>query len=207
MKSISFLCFLWLWAYIAFAQNESAVRMADAEETYTITEKAIETSAQEKNVSTAVQPFSVKPIEHLQKIDAPKTLVKSATSGKFLAKMKKNLKPQKQLQETKTTRKGKFWSVLFGLVSVVFLLLLFGEATWAIFLISAISLIVSLVINSDAGAVFAAINSIIGLILFIVGLSNSNGMALLFGLIMLAFCLGVLGVGSASSNSYVIYTR
>ncbi|MFN3316394.1 MAG: hypothetical protein ACK40K_06255 [Raineya sp.] len=207
MKSIFFLCFLWLGAYIAFAQNESAVRMADAEETYTIIEKSIATSSEEKNVSTAVQPFSVKPIEHLQKIDAPKTLTKPATSGKFLAKMKKNLKPQKELQEKKTAKEGKFWAVLFGLVSAVFLLLLFGEATWGIFLVSGISLIISLIANPDVGKVFAAIDSIISLILFIVGLSNNNGMAFLLGLIMLAFCLGLLGVGSASRDSYVIYTR
>lgn len=201
MKSIYFFLLCWFLAQnVAIAQNESAVRMIEAE-TISSTEKVIEKASYSPVVQT-IKAISTKQVEPLQTNE----LVKPAPiSGSFTKQIKKNLKPQKNTQENNPKREGKFWAGLFGLISSLAFVLLFGEAVWGIFLVSIVALIISFIINARVGSVFAVINLIISLILVIVGISSSNGMALLLGLLMLAFTLGLMGVGSASSSSTVIF--
>lgn len=203
MKSICFFLLCWLLAQnFAFAQNESAVRMIEAE-TIGSTEKVIEKASSSPVVQT-IKAISAKQVEPLQTNE----LVKPAPiSGSFAKQIKKNLKPQKNTQENKPNREGKFWAGLFGLISSLAFVLLFGEAVWGIFLVSIVALIIAFIINARVGSVFAVINLIISLIIVIVSISSSNGMALLMGLLMLGFTLGLMGVGSASSSSTVIFSR
>ncbi|PKQ70565.1 hypothetical protein [Raineya orbicola] len=203
MKSIYFFLLCWFLAKnVAIAQNESAVRMIEAE-TISSTEKVIEKASHSPVVQT-IKAISAKQVEPLQTNE----LVKPAPiSGRFAKQIKKNLKPQKNTQENNPNREGKFWAGLFGLISSLAFVLLFGEAVWGIFLVSIGALIISFIINARVGSVFAVINLIVSLILVIVGISSSNGMALLLGLLMLAFTLGLMGVGSASSSSTVIFSR
>ncbi len=180
----------------AFSQNESAVRMTEIETTTPNPEKVIENSTTQF-FTQPQHPISVKQIEALQlpkKLTDEKILIKPATSGKFLAKIKKNLKPQKPEQANKTTKGGKFWAILFGLVSIVTFLLLFSEQSWVYWFISMISMTIALLINSDVAEILAIISCIVCLVLIIIGLTTANAMALVLGLLMLIYVGAMIGL-------------
>ncbi|WP_448528786.1 hypothetical protein [Raineya sp.] len=197
MKNTFFaLILMFLTPIWAFSQNESAVRMAEIETNTYNTEKVIENSAAQFFIQPQ-PPISVKQIEPLKfskKLTNEKILVKPAISGKFLAKIKKNLKHQKPEQTHKTTKGGKFWAILFGLVSIVTFLLLFSEQSWAYWFISMISMTIALLINSDVAEILAIISCIVCLVLIIIGLTTANAMALLLGLLMLIYVAAMIGL-------------
>lgn len=200
MKSFYFLLLCWFFGRnVAIAQNESAVRMFDEEKITSNTEKVIENPIPINNIQPnkviLVKQTEVKPAIKTQKISHYQVTEKfSATSGKFLAKIKKNLKPQKSTQENKPNRKGKFWAILFGLISIITFLLLFSEQSWVYWFISMISMLIALLINSDVAEIMAIISCIVSLVLLIVGLTTSNAMALLLGLLMLIYVAGIISL-------------
>jgi hypothetical protein len=184
---------------VAIAQNESAVRMFDEETITSNTEKIVENPVSINNIqankATLVKQTEVQQVIKTQKISHYHVIEKpSATSGKFLAKIKKNLKPQKQTQENKITKKGKFWAILFGLISIITFLLLFSEQSWVYWFISMISMTIALLINSDVATIMAMIACVVSLVLLIIGLTTSNPMALLLGLLMLIYIAGIISL-------------
>ncbi|GAB4134896.1 MAG: hypothetical protein OHK0045_10390 [Raineya sp.] len=127
----------------------------------------------------------------------PKNIVKKATnntSGKFVAKIKKNLKPKKQQKSEKTHKGGKFWAILFGIISIITFLLLFSEQSWVFWFISMISMTIALLINPDVAEIMAMISIIVCLVLIIIGLTGKNAMALLLGLLMLIYIGAIIGI-------------
>ncbi len=200
MKAICFFLLCWFLAQnVAFAQNESAVRMFDEETITSNTEKVVENSAPITNIQPT-KPIKVKQPEVTQAIKTSKInhyrIVEkpSATSGKFITKIKKNLKPQKETQENKIAKKGKFWAILFGLISIITFLLLFSEQSWVYWFISMISMTIALLINSDVAVIIAMIACVVSLVLLIIGLTTSNAMALLLGLLMLIYIAGIISL-------------
>ncbi|MCS6796646.1 MAG: hypothetical protein NZ516_11885 [Raineya sp.] len=193
MKSISLILFWGLVVVTSLAQNESSVRMTETENLVS-TEKVIAPVTYSTSTIQTPKPLSIKQIEPLQKPFSENARIQPATSGKFIAKIKHNLKPQKKLQPEKTQRGSTFWAILFGLISIVTFLLLFSEQNWVFWFISMISMTIALLINPKVAEILAMISCVVSLVLIIVGITTSNAMALLLGLLMLIYVAAMIGI-------------
>lgn len=57
-----------------------------------------------------------------------------------------------------------------------------------------ISMTIALLINSDVAVIMAMIACVVSLVLLIIGLTTSNAMALLLGLLMLIYIAGIISL-------------